>query len=266
MPVGRSRRAASSFHPSCQCWLHPTPASLGGAPRVTTQDTPGDPSGLGPRAAARLVGSPPPPLPRQQLIRFLGSHGTCRVVGKVLRRVLFPVPQERVDNGPLELHLVPARERVLHAPEGIEEKMFIRRMLGLAKIAIGKVQRNGPDLMLVAGHTGGEAQHDLLLVSRLQGQDVVVHPRHVIVAKQSQRGLAEHDDDLRVFLRQPLTGPQVERDVRPPPVIDLVKRNWKSPTRSSGDFTKSATIRYSSRTISNWRSSFNNEMSASIVR
>src|SRR5712691_6921014 len=56
------------------------------------------------------VGPPLPSLPHQQVIGFLGAHGAGRIVWKINRRMAGPVYQQRVNNRPLQLHLVAARE------------------------------------------------------------------------------------------------------------------------------------------------------------
>src|SRR2546425_8069846 len=108
---------------SCQCWLASYTGLFG---RSTTGDNTGhaawSPQAWGTCASAQLVGSPPPPVPRQQLIRLLGSRRTRRVVRKLLRRVLLPVPPERGDDGPPEVPLLPAPGRGPHAPAGVPEE------------------------------------------------------------------------------------------------------------------------------------------------
>src|SRR5439155_74587 len=81
-------------------------------------------------ATAGLSARPPlPPLAHQQGIRIRRPHRSGGIFRKILRRMVGPVLQQRVDDRPLQLHLVAARERRLYSAHHIEEEVFIRGML-----------------------------------------------------------------------------------------------------------------------------------------
>src|SRR5439155_429712 len=77
-------------------------------------------------ATAGLSVRPPlPPLAHQQGIRIRRPHRSGGIIRKILRRMVGPVLQQRVDDRPLQLHLVAARERRLYSAHHIEEEVFI---------------------------------------------------------------------------------------------------------------------------------------------
>src|SRR5712664_528984 len=172
------------------------------------------------RAPARSRVVPPSSATLEQKLRFPRPPAPCRILrhARCLRRA--PHVQNRIDQRPRRLHAVPAVKQRRIPPNAIAQQCRVRaaRSTIAKRVAIAEIHRHVPDPHLRPRPLRSKRNTNPFVRLDIQHQPVVFH---LALAKHNVRRALELNHDLRTALRQPLTGAQIKRHSRPPPVVDL---------------------------------------------
>ncbi len=179
---------------------------------------------VGDDAHPRLVAPPGAVVAVDQLVRRARPPGAALVVREA-RPVALPGADDRVDELPLLLDLVLAREQRRVAEHRVEDQPLVRLgQPGAEGAAVEEVHVHGADRHPGPGHLGADRERDALV--RLHVDQQHVRPQAVagdLLERRVRRAL-ELDRDRRLAPRQALAGADVERRVGPAPVVDVELR------------------------------------------
>src|SRR6266508_1426131 len=162
---------------------------------------------------------PPAAVPDQQLVRGLRSPRPRLVVREVGRALARPACVHVVDDPPLLLDLVGAREERRVAAQRIEDQALVGLGEACAKrAAVEEVHVHRAHGHALAGHLDADAERDALV--RLHVDREHVRAQTVRLHEERMRRALELHGDRRLAPREPLAGAHVEGRVGPAPVLD----------------------------------------------
>ena len=160
----------------------------------------------------------------EQLVGRARAPASGRVVGE-RRTVTLPRADDRVDELPLLVDLVLAGEERRVAEHRVEDQPLVRLGEALAEgAAVEEVHVHRADRHAGARHLGADRERDALVGLDVDEEDVGTQPVAGDRLEGRMRRALELDRDRRLAPGEPLAGPDVERRVRPAPVVDVELR------------------------------------------
>src|SRR5205823_8653469 len=157
----------------------------------------------------------------QQLISLFRSPSPGFVIRKVGWRFRAPGLLNRLDHSPAGFNLISALEESSVAHHAVMQQSLVTGARCVTEIIfVIKVHIDWTNFHCGTGNLCAEAYQDSFVRLNVENKSIRGQSLNGSVSKHDERRALEANCDFRIADSQPFSGAQIERNIRPTPVID----------------------------------------------